>query len=158
MPQYELEKDIITKKCDVCSKNYLVTRYTKTCVHCGYNKKNKSQHPHIALDLTASSFSDGIEKLLSSNKYFGNFEKKVVLISVILFVTISFFFQQASSISGRLVFSLLAAILGLFIGIGVSSLASLLKIFEKLSKPLNQEATKERYKEWKENKVSKKDK
>ncbi|MFY9226319.1 MAG: hypothetical protein WAQ98_26820, partial [Blastocatellia bacterium] len=95
---------------------------------------------------------------LSSNKYFGNFEKKVVLISVILFVTISFFFQQASSISGQLVFILIATILGLFSGVGVSSLASLLKIFEKLSKPLSLEATQERYKEWKENKVGKKDK
>ncbi|MBN8722357.1 MAG: hypothetical protein J0M03_05460 [Acidobacteria bacterium] len=156
MPQYALEKDIITKKCDVCGKSYLITRHTKTCVHCGYNKKNKSQHQHVALDLNASSFADGMQKFLSSNKYFGSTEKKIVILSVILGFVGSLFFQSGLPISSKIVFIPLAIVLSLFIGLAITGAAALSNIFQKLAKPLSSEATQKRYKEWKENKVTKK--
>ena len=52
----------------------------------------------------------------------------------------------------------LAIVLSLFIGLAITGAAALSNIFQKLTKPLSSEATQERYKEWKENKVSKKDK
>jgi hypothetical protein len=142
----------------VCNKNYLITRHTKTCVHCGYNKKNKSAHPHVALDLSASSFADGMQKFLSSNKYFGSTEKKIVIISVILGFVGSLFFQSGLPISSKIIFIPLAVVLSLFIGLAITGAAALSNIFQKLSKPLSPEATQERYKEWKINKVGKKDK
>ncbi len=158
MSQYALEKDIITKKCEVCGKNYLVTRHTKTCVHCGYKKSKKNPvHPHVALDLNASSFADGMQKFLSSNKYFGSTEKKIVVLSVILGFVGSLFFQSGLPISSKITFIPLAIVLSLLIGLAVTGAAALGNIFQKLTKPLSPEATQERYKEWKENKVSKKD-